>query len=206
MRTIKRIWSWVAALVLLALGLPTADRARLIWRGRRPTWLFGDGSALPVMAGGTVMLETMKAAKGIDPVADAFAGTVQSDVYALRDWQRILFIQYVGVGATGTSVITIESCDDVVPTNTTTIPFWYREITSGDTDAAWVRAAAAGFTTTAGSSRIALIEVDAKDLDGDDAFVRMNLVEGVNSPVLGGLMVLAGIGRYNKAANATILS
>ena len=96
----------------------------------------------------TELMESLRFAKGIDPVADAFTGTVYSDVYSLRDYGRILFVIYVGVGATGTSTLTVEACDDVTPTNTTAIAFWSREITSGDTEGAITRQAAAGFTTT----------------------------------------------------------
>ena len=156
----------------------------------------------------TLMLETMKFAKGVDPVADAFSGaTVNSDVYALRDWGRLLFVIYTGVGATGTSVVTVESCDDVTPTNTTTIPFWSREILTTDVDSAITRRAAAGFTPTAGSSKIILIEVDAKDLVDGDAFVRLDMAEGVDSPVLGGVHVIAGgNGRYIEDVNASLLA
>ena len=120
----------------------------------------------------------------------------------------MMFIVYVGVGATGTSVITVESCDDFVPTNTTAIPFWSREILTGDTDGAITRRAAAGFTTTAGSSKIVCVEVDAKDLPAGEPNVRLHLVESVNSPVLGGIMVVAGgkPTRYSEDVNATIIA
>src|SRR3989337_3151453 len=102
----------------------------------------------------TMMLERFKFAKGLDPVADAFSGTVRSDVYSLRAHGRILFVVYVGVGATGSSTITVNACDDVTPSNRTAIPFWYREIIgttdTGDTDGAITRAGVTGFTTTAG--------------------------------------------------------
>ena len=154
----------------------------------------------------TKMLDSLKFAKGIDPVADAFTGTVNSDVYSMRAHQRILFVIYVGVGATGTSTLTVEACDDFVPTNTTAIAFWSREITSGDTDGAITRRAAAGFTTTAGSSKIVLVEVDAKDLTAGKPNVRLVAVESVDSPVLGGILAIGGGGRYNKQINATIIA
>ena len=156
----------------------------------------------------SLMLEELHFAKGIDPVADAFAGTVQSDVYSIRDYGRIVFVVYVGVGATGSSTITVESCDDTVPTNVTTIPFWSREITSGDTEGAITRQAAAGFVNTVGSSRIVLVEADAKDAVSERGFVRCVLVESVDSPVLGGIMALQGgkPTRYAEDVKATVLS
>ena len=159
----------------------------------------------------TLMMENLHFAKGIDPIADAFAGTVNSDVYSMRGHGRGLFVVYVGDGATGTSTLTVEACDDVTPSNTTAIGFWYREITSTDVQGAITRAAAAGFVTTAGSSKIVLVEVDAKDLADDGGgfgFVRLHAVESVNSPVLGGVMFIAGgnPNRYAKSVSATVLA
>lgn len=126
--------------------------------------------------------------KGIDPIADAFAGTVNTDVF--EAWgEEILFLIYKGVGATGTSTITVQACDDIVPTNTTAVPFRYRVSTTGDTWGAWTAAAAAGFTTTAGSSQVYEIRVDAGDLGGTGyGYIRLNAVEVVNNPVLGGIL------------------
>lgn len=157
----------------------------------------------------TLMMERLHAAKGIDPVADGFAGTVYSDVYSLRDHGRILFVVYVGVGTTGTSTITVEACDDVTPSNTSAIAFWSREITATDVQGAITRQASTGFTTTAGSSKIVLVEADAKDLASSGyGFIRAKLVEVANDPVLGGIMVLldGGPGRYQEDVSATVLA
>ena len=163
----------------------------------------------------TQLMEKLHFAKGLDPIADAFAGTVYSDVYNIGHYGRILFVLYVGVGATGTSVLTVEACDDVTPTNTTAIAFWSREITSGDTEGAITRRAAAGFTTTAGSSKIVLVEVDAKDVAAasvnsavGNKYVRLAAVEGVDSAVLGGVMAILGGSptRYAEDVKATVLT
>lgn len=156
----------------------------------------------------TTMLETLKFAKGIDPVANAFAGTVRSDVYSMRDHGRITFVIYCGVGTTGTSTITVNACDDVVPSNRTAIPFWYRQILSGDTDSAITRATTAGFTTTAGSSKIVLVEADAKDMAASGyGFIELTAIESAASAVLGGVMAILGgrPGRYNRQVNATVI-
>jgi hypothetical protein len=159
----------------------------------------------------TLMMENLHFAKGIDPIADAFAATVRSDVYSMRGHGRGLFVIYAGVGATGTSTITINACDDVVPTTRTAIAFWYREITSGDTQGAITRATSTGFVTTAGSSKIILVEVDAKDLAAvtasDRGFVELTAIESVDSPVLGGVMFIAGgrPNRYARSVSATVI-
>lgn len=156
----------------------------------------------------SLLLEKIKFAKGLDPVADAFAGTVNSDVVSMRGHKRVVFAVIVGVGATGTSTFTVEACDDVVPTTTEAIPFWSREILTGDTESAITRRAAAGFVNTAGSSKIVLIEVDAEDLAeaGDYGFVRLHAVESVDSPVLGGIFVMAADGAAQEAVQPTIIA
>ena len=216
MKIIKELW----LLALLALGFTTSPRiTKMVLKAGIPHWRFGDGTLLPMMAGaaGTMMLQELKLAKGIDPVADALAGTVNSDVYSLRGHGRILFIVYCGVatGGTATAVFTVDACDNVTPSNTTAIPFWYREIVSADTEGAITRAAAAGFTCTAGSSKIVLIEVDARDVAAASVnsivgnhFVRLHSVEGVNDPVVAGVLAILGGGpnRYIEDINATVIA
>ena len=155
-----------------------------------------------------MLMEALKFAKGLDPIADAFAGaTVNSDVVSMRGYGRALFVVHIGVGATGSSTFTVESCDDVTPTTATAIPFWSREILTGDTESAITRRAAAGFVNTVGSSKIILIEVDAADLVAGDAFVRLDAAESVNDPVLGGILVILGgePTRYAEDVKATAI-
>lgn len=154
----------------------------------------------------TLMMERLKFSKGLDPVADVFDTVQRSDVYSMRDHGRGLFVVYIGVGATGTSTFTINACDDVVPTTRSAVPFWYRQILTGDTESAITRATTAGFTNTAGSSKIILMEVDAKDLTAAGyGFVELTSTESVNSPVLGSVLFIGGGGpaRYAKQINAT---
>ena len=128
---------------------------------------------------------------GIDPVADVFDTGKSSDIVNMKLWNHVEFILWWGVGATGTQTITVEACDDVVPTNTSAIPFLSRSIPGGtNVPTALTRRAAAGFTTTAGSSQIIICEVDAEMLDASGyGFVRLTTVEVVNSPVLGGILI-----------------
>jgi hypothetical protein len=101
-----------------------------------------------------------------------------------------LFIIYRGVGATGTSTVTVEACDDVTPSNTTTVPFMYRENTTLDTWGSWTAATASGWLTTAGTNAIFEVYVDAAELMEEGyEFVRLDMAEGTNSPVIGGILV-----------------
>ncbi len=127
---------------------------------------------------------------GLAPVADAFAGaTVNSDVI-LANAEGVLFLVYNGVGTTGTSTITVEACDDNVPTNQTTVPFYYRINTTSDTWGVWTAATTTGFTTTAGSNNMYQVYVDTAELMEEGyEWVRLDMVEVANDPVLGGIMV-----------------
>src|ERR1035437_1940247 len=108
-----------------------------------------------------LLIERLHFSKGIDPAANPWASTVYSDVVNMKEWYRVLFVGYAGAGTTGTTTVTVLACDDVSHTNSTAITFRYREILSGDTEGTLTAATTAGFLTTAGSSRMWLVEVDA---------------------------------------------
>lgn len=123
--------------------------------------------------------------KGLDPVADFMAGTAVTDVIEVGG-EGIGFLIYKGVGATGTSTITVLACDDTTPTNTAAVPFWYKRI--GATDSGWTAATAAGFATTAGSSDMYLIAAP-RDVFASSGYryARLSAAEVANDPVLGGI-------------------
>ena len=157
------------------------------------------------MAG--LLLETLHFATGIDPVADAFAGAnKRSDVYAMRDYESVIFIIYIGVGTTGTSTVLVNSCDDVTPSNRTAIKFYSRDILATDVQGAITERAAAGYIPAAGSSKIILIEVRAEDFVDGDGFVELELDEAADAAVLGGIMALFRQGRYKEDVSATVLA
>lgn len=135
--------------------------------------------------------ETIRWVKGIDPVADAFAGTVYTDVVSMEDNEAVLFLVYKGVGTTGTSTITVQACDDFTPSNRTAVTFYYRRsCNSADDQGALTAATTAGFTTTAGSSEFYEIYVRKQDV-GSSGYpnVQLKLVEVVDDAVLGGVAI-----------------
>lgn len=154
------------------------------------------------------LLQNLHFVKGLDPVADAFSGTVASDVVNMSAYGSCLFIIHKGVGTTGTSTITVEACDDVVPTTTSAVPFFYKTITSGDTDSVLTKATTSGFTLTAGSSQIYLIEVRDRDLASSGyKYVRLKAVESVDAAVLAGITIALGEPRNRadqQAASAIV--
>jgi hypothetical protein len=152
-----------------------------------------------------LLMERLSFAKGLDPVADVFDSTKSSDIINMKNLSRILFVVHIGVGATGSSTFTVEACDDVSASNVSAIPFYYREILTGDAEGAIALKAATGVVNTVGSSKILLIEVreDALAASGY-GYVRLTAVESVNSPVLGGVLVI-GESKIPGAAKPTAI-
>lgn len=147
-----------------------------------------------------------KLVKGLDPVADAFAGTVYSDIVSLRNYRTCEFIIYKGVGTTGTSTITVEACDDTSASNTSAVEFFYQAITSGDTPGAITKAETTGFTTTAGSSQLYRVWIDSAVLGPSGyEFARLKAVESVDSPVLGGVLIQLSDAKEEAAIPATAI-
>lgn len=145
--------------------------------------------------------------KGLDPVADAFDGTKYSDIIYMGKHQYAEFIIYCGVGATGTSTITLEASSDNAGSVVTAIPFKYQEILTDDTHGHVTTATTAGFTTTAGSSKIIVVFADANDMGATGkAWLRLKAVESVNSPVLGGIMIRLTGAKWQKEQQTTVLS
>lgn len=140
------------------------------------------------------------------PVADAFAGTVRTDVFNMENYLGCEFIIQKAVGTTGTSTITVNACDDAVPTTRTAIPFRYRACTSGDTWGALTNATSAGFTTTAGSNQLYEIIVDAAELGKVSCgYVELTATEVVDAAVLGGITWIGHEPNYPQGTPATVL-
>lgn len=130
-------------------------------------------------------LETMDFVMGLDPVADAFASTVYSDIFEVQG-EGAFFIRYEGVGTTGTSTLTVEACDDTTPSNSSAVAFVYRVMTTAGTWGAATAATSAGFATTAGSSDMYLIDVPAGNVGATGyGYVRLKCVEVADDPVIG---------------------
>lgn len=146
---------------------------------------------------------------GINAVADAFAGTVYSDVVNCKGYSKVVFLAHHGVGATGTSTFTVLAGSDAAdpPTASTAIPFKYKVMTASDTEGALTTAAAAGFLSTAGSNQLYWIEVDCEEMgDTGYQYLCLKCVEGTDSPRLGGVLILMHGGRYQQDVPVTVLT
>ena len=155
-------------------------------------------------------LESLRFGQGLPPVADYGAGGVSSDIVDMSGYNKCIFVIQKGVGVTGTGVLTIEACDDVTPTNTTAVPYRYRETTAADVMGTLTEATATGFTPTAGSNIMVVVEVDAVEVRKAGAtfeFVRLTMSETTDSPVLAGIMFVLYEPRYSEVdAGATVLA
>lgn len=136
---------------------------------------------------------------GIAPAADPFSGTVYTTAINMKTFSKANFHIVKGVGATGTSTITVEKNTLADGTGAAAIPFYYRRITAAGVAGAWTLATTTGFATTAGSSEsyeVAITDQMEGLALGDKPFVRLKAVEVVDSPVLGTVIVIGSGGRY----------
>jgi len=145
--------------------------------------------------------------KGLDPVADAFDGTVYSDIISCRNFKTIAFVIFKGAGAVGTSKITVNASNNIVAGAETAIPFRYQRINPGDTHSTLTKCTAAGgFTTTAGSSEMYIIYVNASDVGATGyEFCRLSAVEVANAEVLGGILAIGLDPRFDREIQETAI-
>lgn len=140
----------------------------------------------------THFLERFRFVNALAPIADAFSGTVYPAGVNLAQIGRLCFIIQKGVGTLGTSTITVVAGDDNSPTNESAVPFTYRRVGSDNTTIGAVTpATTAGFTTTAGSGDLYIVEIDAQALAASGyKYALLKAVESVNDPVLGGVIAI----------------
>ena len=109
--------------------------------------------------------EENKVVNALEPKADRFATSAQSDIVHCENFKRCTFLIMTGATANNTNTVAVHAG----PTSTgaaTTIPFKYRSITSGDTYGALTTVAAgSSFAFTASSAnQYHIVEVDVSDV------------------------------------------
>lgn len=140
--------------------------------------------------------ENIKPVIGKAPVADIFNGDPVSDYVNGGLYGKIQFLLTKGVGTTGTATLTVLCSATNAGSSTTAIAFKYRVSTDGDSFGDVTAATTSGFTTTAGSNQMYLIEVDAADLTEDKPFVALKMTETVDDPCVGAVSILLANPRY----------
>ena len=149
----------------------------------------------------------------LPPVADAFAGTANSDVVLLEKYNHVTFQILTGASTTANGVVTVQACDDTTPSTTSNIAFNYISFTGGaddDTQSDLTEADSTGFAMTASAAEgMYLIEVDAAAIEGDVAGykgVRVTVTEDTDDPQLAGIWAILSEPRYAQDALGTVLS
>jgi len=136
---------------------------------------------------------------------DFLDGTVDTDVVNLGKYEKAMWIIQKGAGATGTTVVTVDSCLDVTPTASTAIAFNYWVCTTGDTYGDMQTATATGFTTTAGANQVYKVEVNAAELSDTHKYARLVCTEATNDPCDGSIVCVLGAGRHVHEVPATAI-
>lgn len=159
------------------------------------------------MSGHNLLTEDYHLVMGLSPIADAFADdTVRSDIVNMKNYHSFGGIVFWGVGTTGTLKITVEACSDTSASATTAVPFKYRLITGAinavDTHGTLTQAAATGYTTTAGSHQMVVVEVSAEELaDTGYQYARIAIEEVVDAALLGGIILFQGRPRFDTTTS-----
>ena len=136
----------------------------------------------------------------LPPVADAFSGTVYSDIINMKNYNHIQFIIQRGAASgAGTATITVEACDDVSASNVSAVPFVHQDCVSGDTFGAITKVAATGFLAASGANGIFKIDVDTEALLASGySYIRLKSVEGVDFTYVGGIIAVLTEARFSQ--------
>lgn len=143
--------------------------------------------------------ERMHFVNALAPDADALAGTKTTDYLNMSLYEAITFLLHKGVGATGTSTLTVLAASDNAGTGATAIAFKYRvvaDFVADDVPGDLTDAAAAGFTTTAASNQLIEIEVEAAAMLEGKPWIALKSVEVANDPVDAGITAVMHRPRY----------
>jgi hypothetical protein len=151
------------------------------------------------------MGEELHFVNAVAPIDINGAGA-SSDVFSLRDHAHATIIVQLGVTGAATT-ITVEECDDFVPTNSTAIAFnYYAEVTAGgDTLAARAAATTSGITGSTNDGVMYVIEIDASELTDGYPCLRCVLSDPSAATLANVLAILSGP-RHGKEASATAIA
>jgi len=135
---------------------------------------------------------------GLAPVADAFSGTVYSDVINMKDWNHIQFLILRGAASgAGTATITVEACSNAAAAAVSAVPFTYQAASADDTYGAHTTVASTGFVAGAGAGLIFKIDVDAEALLASGySYIRLKSAEVADFTYVGGIVAILTEARF----------
>ena len=132
---------------------------------------------------------------------DSLAGAQSPVIVLMENWAHATIIVSIGQLPRAAGVITVNSCDDIVPTTETALMFrYYRYETSsklanGDVHGAltWTTTAAAGLIPVAtGAEAIYVIELDDAELVMGDVGFTLAIADPAAASVMSAIAVLSG--------------
>lgn len=126
---------------------------------------------------------------------DIFNGSPTTDVINMKNAHSIVFIVAINANAgSGAATITIEACDDVTPSNTTAIVFYYQLISTTDIPGTLTAATTSGVSVGTANTML-LVEVDAADVAAasvnstyENTYVRLKATETQSDAVDGAIL------------------
>jgi hypothetical protein len=123
-------------------------------------------------------LERLHFIGGIAPNADFASGTVTTDIFKNTGEGAYFLVWYGTNASSGASTATVEACDDVTPSNTTAVAFYYRISTTFDTWGSWTAATTSGITVGGSADSAWQIWVPSDECASEGyEYVRLKLVE-----------------------------
>ena len=155
----------------------------------------------------------------IYPTADAFAGGTNSDVISMQNYRRASIFVVTGAveDAAVSNLVTIEACDDVVPTTQTAMAFHHRQCISSTTVDTWsalTAATSSGYNFSNHASMgvdntIWFIEITAAEIEAAEPgyeFWRMVVAETVNKTILAGAYAILSEPRFPQSIPITAIA
>lgn len=149
-----------------------------------------------------LFIENVHVAAAVSPSSDVYNGNPTAQPFKVSGFEKVVCLLHQKSGGTntGNAVVKVAAVDNPAGSNAVLIPFRYAKKATGisaDTMGAVSTAVAAdGFTTTANEDTIYAIEIDAADVPDGQTFVRLQLTESTNDPVLGNAIWLGVNPRY----------
>lgn len=151
---------------------------------------------------------------GLYPKADLFDTAATTDWISMRDHRRITFVISTGVatGGTANGTVTINASTVAAGSSPVTVAFRYRACASSTTVDTWgalTSAATTGFSMTAGSNYIYIVEVNAEDIQAALAeadFVSLTVTEVTNDPIVASVIAILSEPRYPQPIQLTAIA
>jgi hypothetical protein len=139
-----------------------------------------------------------KPIKALAPAADRWNTNPATDSISMANHDKLTFLVFQQGGTTGNATLTVLASTDSAQAGAQAIPFRYRRMTTGASDALGpvLNATTTGFATTAAQDVIYEIEVLSADLPETKPWVHLLCTELTNDPVNGCVIALLSDARY----------